>query len=91
MVVSSADIWLPVLAFTMMLPRFARAVRSAVTCAQETEGVAAGRALGADDMLVEEPAEVPVAPDPHAASNATAPRPAIASDQDRRAGGRFGS
>jgi hypothetical protein len=91
-VVRSAEAWLPVsvLAFTLMSPRFARAAPSAVTCAQETVGVAAGGVLGADDGLVE-PAVVPVAPEPHAASKATAPRPAIAGGHDRGAGSRFGS
>jgi hypothetical protein len=86
MIVRSAETLLlvSVLAFTLISPTFASAARSALTCAQETERVAAGWALGADDGLAE-PAVVPVAPEPHAASKAVAPRPAIASGQDRRA------
>jgi len=80
----------PALAVTLMSPRFARAGPSAVTCAQETEGAAAGGALGAGDGLAE-PAVVPVAPEPHAASKATAPRPAIAGSQNRRGGSGLGS
>jgi hypothetical protein len=91
MIVRSAETLLlvSVLALTLISPTFARAARSALTCAQETERVAAGRALGADDWLAE-PAVVPVAPEPHAASKATAPRPAIARGQDRRTGSRSG-
>jgi len=92
MIVRSAETLLlvSVLAFTPISPTFARAARSALTCAHETERVAAGGVLGAGDGLAE-PAVAPVGPEPHAASKATAPRPAIACGQDRRAVSRLGS
>jgi hypothetical protein len=42
MLARSAETWALVLPFTLMLMSFASAARSAVTCAQETEGIGSG-------------------------------------------------
>lgn len=84
----SAETWRTDLALTLTLLSFVSAARSAVTCSQEAEEVAAGVAVAAADELAEEPAALPVMLAPHAASNAVAARPAMAgsarrSDQSR--------
>jgi hypothetical protein len=92
MLARSAATWRPVLPFTLMSTSFVSAARNAVSCAQETDGVAAGVAVGDPDELAEEPAVLPpITFEPHAASNATAPRPAIASGKRRSARSRLGS
>jgi hypothetical protein len=84
--VRSAETWPPVLALILMVLSFVSAVRSAMTCAHETEDVAAGLAVAGPDELTEEPASLPVALAPHAASNAMAASPAIAGSARRGAG-----
>jgi hypothetical protein len=87
MLARSAETWPPALPFTLMSASFVSAARNAVTCAQETDG----EAVGDPDEFVEEPAVLPaVALKPHAARNAMAPRPAIASGKRRSAGSRLG-
>jgi hypothetical protein len=75
MLVRSADSWLLTLAVTLMWLTFANALPSAVICAQEAEGPAAG----VSGTLVDGAAAPPAALEPHAASNVVAPKAAIAS------------
>jgi hypothetical protein len=73
------------LEFTVISLISASALRSAVICAHEADGPAAG----VSGTLADGPAVLPVAPELHAASNVVAPRAAIASFCHRRVASKY--